>query len=432
MRRKLLQATVAGILLTTVGSVAAAPFSSFDPRSYGMGGTGVASGTSANAGFFNPSLLAAAHAEEDFSLEFPIIGARIADPDEMIDAIDEFDSGNYIDNFDQARQAIDAANTANDVAALNAARQPMIDATNNLISGLRKLNNKAVILELEGAMMIGIPSKKVGASLYLRGWVVGGSQAVITSGDLNTLQTIADSLNTLTVADPLINDQVLTSAIDARFAGIQEVGISLAREFNIGGTDIAIGVTPKYVSVETYDYRIGDESDPTTISLDNAEIDQDQGKLDDSSFDLDIGVAKDYGNGWKTGLVIKNLIGQEFRTVRGNLFEIEPQARVGVSHHTEWTTVAFDLDLAENDPIIKDSVTGKGFDKETQYAALGAEFDAWDTVQLRVGYRHNISDSDTSVATAGFGFSPFGVHIDVAVAGNDDEIGASLQTGFRF
>lgn len=397
-----------------------------------MGGTGVASGASANAGFFNPSLLAATHSEEDFSLEFPIIGARIADPDEMLDAVDKFDSGNYIDNFDQAREAVDAAINANDSGALDAARQPMINATNNLISGLRKLNNKAVILEVEGAMMIGIPSKKVGASLYLRGWVVGGSQAVITPGDLNTLQTIADSLDTLAVTDPQINDQVLTSAIDARFAGIQEVGISLAREFNIGGTDVAIGITPKYVKVETYDYRIGDESDPTTTSLDDVDIDLDQGKLDDSSFDFDIGVAKDYGNGWKTGLVIKNLVGQEFRTVRGNQFEIKSQARVGVSRQTEWTTVAFDLDLAENDPIIIDKDTGKGFDKETQYAALGAEFDAWDTVQLRVGYRHNMSDSDTSIVTAGFGLSPFGVHIDVAAAGSDDEVGASLQLGFRF
>jgi len=432
MSQRILQATVCGILFAAAGSTAAAPFSSFEPRSFGMGGTGVASGTSANAGFFNPSLLAAAHEEEDFSLEFPIIGARIADPDELIDAVDDFDNGNYIDSFDTAREAIDAANTANNAAALEAARQPMIDATNNLITGLRTLNNKALIAELEAGLMIGIPSKKYGASLYLRGWVVGGTQAAISSDDLGFLEGVSNSLDTLSVTSDLIGDPDLRSAIDARFAGISEVGLSLAREFNIGGHDIAIGITPKYVSVETYDFRFGDESDPTTTSLDDADIDLDTGKLEDSGVDLDIGIAKDFGNGWKAGFVAKNLIGQEFKTVRDNLFELKPQYRAGVSHQTEWTTVAFDLDLIENDPIIKDRVTGLGFDKETQYAAVGAEFDAWDTVQLRVGYRHNMSDSDTSIATAGLGLSPFGVHIDVAGAASADEVALSMQLGFRF
>ncbi len=432
LSRKILQATICGILCAAAGSVAAAPFSSFEPRSFGMGGTGVASGTSANAGFFNPSLLATAHEDEDFSLEFPIFGVRISDPDEFIDAVDEFDSGNYIDAYDQAVTAINAANTANDAAALNAARQPMIDATNNLISGLGKLNNKALIAELEAGLMIGIPSKKVGASLYLRGWVVGGTQAAISSTDLANLQAVSDTLATLAVTDPLTSDPTLESAIDARFAGIQEVGLSLAREVNIGGHAVAIGITPKYVKAETYDFRFGDETDPTTTSLDEADIDLDNGKLDDSGFDLDIGIAMDYGNGWKTGLVIKNLIGQEFKTIRGNLFEIKPQVRAGVSHQQEWYTVAFDLDLIENDPIIKDSITGKGFDKETQYAGLGVEFDAWDMIQVRAGYRLNMSDSDTSIVTAGLGLSPFGVHVDVAVAGNADEVGVSFQTGFRF
>ncbi len=432
MSKKILQAMVCGILFVAAGSAVAAPFSSFEPRSYGMGGTGVASGTSANAGFFNPSLLAAAHKEEDFSLAFPIIGVRAADPDDFIDAIDDFDSSNYIDQFDTARQAIDAAITASDVAALNNARQPMVEATNNLIAGLGALNNKALIAELEAGLVVGIPSKKMGASLYVRGWVVGGTQAVIASADLAALQTIADSLATLTVADSLTGDPLLTSAIDVRFAGISEVGLSLAREFNIAGHDIAIGITPKYVSIETYDFRIGDESDPTTVSLDDAEIDLDSGQLDDSGVDLDIGIAKDFGNGWKAGLVVKNLIGQAFKTVRGNIFELKPQARMGVSHQTEWTTIAFDLDLIENDPIIKDKDTGLGFDNKTQYAAIGVEFDMWDVVQLRAGYRHNMSDSDTSIATLGVGLSPFGVHIDVAAAGNTDEIGVSFQTGFRF
>jgi len=432
MSKRILQATVCGILFATAGSVAAAPFSSFEPRSFGMGGTGVASGTSANAGFFNPSLLAAAHEKEDFSLEFPIMGGRIADSDDLIDTIDDFDASNYIDAFDTVRETINAAITASDATALNAARQSMIDATNDLIAGFEKFNNKALIAEFEAGLMIGIPSQKLGASLYLRGWVVGGTKTVISPADLSTLQAISDSLADLDTFDPLIDDPLFESVLDVRFAGISEVGLSLAREFSIAGHDVAIGITPKYITIKTYDFRIGDESDPTTVSLDEAEIDLGNGQVDDSAVDFDIGIAKDFGNGWKVGLVAKNVIGQAFETARGNLFELKPQYRAGVSHQTEWTTVAFDLDLVENDPIIKDKDSGLGFDKETQYAAIGAEFDVWDTVQLRAGYRHNMSDSDTSVVTAGFGLSPFGVHLDVAGAINDDEKAVSAQLGFRF
>ena len=52
--------------------------------------------------------------------------------------------------------------------------------------------------------------------------------------------------------------------------------------------------------------------------------------------------------------------------------------------------------------------------------------------QLRAGYRANLSNSDRSVTSAGIGFSPFGVHVDLAVAGNDNEVGIAAQVGFRF
>ena len=58
-------------LMCNMQNAHAAAFGTFDPRSMAMGGAGVASGTSANANFFNPALLAAARTDEDFSLEFP-------------------------------------------------------------------------------------------------------------------------------------------------------------------------------------------------------------------------------------------------------------------------------------------------------------------------------------------------------------------------
>jgi len=87
-------------------------------------------------------------------------------------------------------------------------------------------------------------------------------------------------------------------------------------------------------------------------------------------------------------------------------------------------TLAADMDLIENDPA--------GFESKSQYLGLGAELDLFDWVQLRAGYRHNLSDSDSSIPTLGFGFSPFGVHADLALAGNSTDLAVSMQLGFRF
>jgi len=422
MSQRILQATVCGILFAAAaGSASAVPFNSFDPRSFGMGGTGVASGTSANAGYMNPALLAAAHEDEDFALEFPVVGGRFMDRDDLMDEIDTYQDTNLESNLTTAIDTF-SADLANDTKAAAVATEA--DA---LWTQLNKLSNKAIQMEVSGGLVIGIPSKKFGAALTVNGWVVGGGLLNVTSADNALVNGIVDAGNTSSAAlaaNRAINDQVvnsnevvdkLTSNMSVRGAVIQEVSIALAREFNIGGHEVALGVTPKHLKVTTFDYRVG---------VNTADFDSDQGEKEYSDFNFDIGIAKDFDNGWKSGFVVKNAIAQDYQTVLGNIIKIEPQARLGIAHRTEWTTVAVDVDLNESEAT--------GFDSKTQYAGVGAEFDAWDMVQLRVGYRHNMSDSDTSIVTAGLGLSPFGVHVDAALAGNADEVGASLQFGFRF
>ncbi len=92
-------------------------------------------------------------------------------------------------------------------------------------------------------------------------------------------------------------------------------------------------------------------------------LDTDQGKKEYSDFNFDIGVAKTYDSGWKTGVVVKNLLAEDYLTALGNTIKIEPQARIGIAHSNEWTTVALDVDLNESESA--------GFDSNTQYAALG-------------------------------------------------------------
>ena len=124
---------------------------------------------------------------------------------------------------------------------------------------------------------------------------------------------------------------------------------------------------------------------------------------------------------------MKNARKKEYKTIRGNTILLEPAARTGISHHTNWTTIALDLDLTENQ---RTGLTGE----KTQYAALGIEFDL-SLVQLRVGARHNLSAEDgrdANLYSAGVGLYLVGVHADLAVARSEDEAAAALQVGFQF
>ena len=444
MRKTLLLRAIAPTLVLFSTQAAAVPFQSIDPRSLGMGGVGVASGNAANAGFMNPALLSTAREDEDFSLELPILGARFSDPDSLMDEIDTYQDSNLEGNLTTAIDNFNAAVTAANVPNAITEAANVATATRAVQAQLNKIDNKPIQGEVFGGMVIGIPSKKVGASLTLNAYAVAGGVFDYTTGAgsddamLQGIITAADAVATSLDPTDLSGDSFvtaqdagtdvvsnLTSNLGVRGAVISEVGLSLSREVNIGGHDVAVGITPKAVKVKTFHYVLG---------ANTADIDSDKGTKEYSDFNIDVGIAKDYGNNWKTGLVVKNLIGKEYDTapfitpgltaVPSAKIKVDPQVRLGVAHSNEWLTVAADLDLTENEPV--------GFESKTQYLGLGVEADLFDWVQFRAGYRHNMSDSDTSIPTIGFGFSPFGVHMDLALAGNSDEAAVSFQLGFRF
>jgi len=234
----------------------------------------------------------------------------------------------------------------------------------------------------------------------------------------------------------IAEDPDLTSNVQIIAVGITEIGITLSREFSIAGEDIAIGITPKFQTIKTFNYVASVEEE------DIKEEDIKETEQDFSDFNLDIGIAYQFGSSkqWQAGLVAKNLFSKEYETesneygptgnkeISKETISLDTQFRGGISHSTDWTVVAFDLDLMENDPV--------AFEAPTQYASIGAELDLFDTLQFRAGYRTNLSVSDSAIASIGLGFSPFGVHIDLAAMANpsdpEKEAGAALELGFYF
>lgn len=418
------------IIILTVfyqASVQAASFGNFDPRSLAMGGTGVASANSGNASYYNPALLSMGRSDDDFSLEVPIFGVRVADPDDLEDALDVYQANNY------EQQASNAVSTFT-ATPTNANALTAISALQGLKSGINTLSNKALVFEANLGAVIGIPNRYIGIAIMTNARAIGGAELNITAADNTTfdyyIEGIEYARTSGTCSDPATPCadhtafiasgaiDTLTSTVNVRGAVFQETGLSLATDFRFFGLPIAIGITPKSVTVTTFDYTLGVQS---------ATIDADQGKKEYSDSNFDIGLATYLGGGLRFGAVMKNASKKTYLTALNNVVEVKPQIRVGVAHQTNWTTLAVDMDLTKNDPT--------GLEEQTQYVAAGLEINLFDTLQLRVGKRHNrvaAVTTESDVTTFGLGFSPLGIHIDLAYAGNSKDQAVALQLGFRF
>jgi hypothetical protein len=413
MARKTAIQVMAVLAVLAAGDRAdAIPYSSFEPRSYAMGGVGVAAGAGPGAVFLNPGLLTVVPAGEDVSLEFPVMGVRVADPDELSDSIDEFNDVEPVGTFQNAVNAYLATPNAGTAATVQTAGDTLIDQ-------LRNISAKTLSAEADVGVVVGIPHDKYGVAVLADVDVLGGAVGDATAADLAAIQqTIDDAVNAQPVTDPTA---ALTSSVNVRFSRVTQIGLAVAREFDILG-GISVGVTPKLIEVRTYDFRF------TGSQIDTAEVSLSKSQQNDVGVNLDVGAAKAFGDNWKVGLAVRNLIPQNYETVLDNDFKLEPMARLGVAYRNSSLTLSSDLDLTEND--------SGGFEPKTRYAAIGAELYLFEAMQIRLGYRHNLSDIPTgfepNIMTAGLGMTPFGVDLDLAVAGNGNELGVAMKLGFRF
>lgn len=436
---------VTSTLLAGSSAALALPFNSFDPRSMAMGGAGVAVGDAGMAPFFNPALLTVTREEDDFSLDFPIIGVRAYDPSNFTTSLDNFQNGNFVDTLQTSINTYNAAQTPANLTSVS-------NNISTLSSQFATLSDKPIQGEAGAGLVVGIPSKTFGGAFYADGWAAVGG--VIRYRDDQNLQDFATATSQVAACnnDPVCiaalppsvgqyfdrttgqvifnTNNNLQSTVDIRGVGLAEVGLALSHEFGTGDAAWGLGITPKVVNVNLYEYSASVNSGSTS----NATGSDYTAKYSHVNFDL--GLAKHYANGWRAGLVVKNVIPHtyEFKNApapgatpvpTGNSIKLKPQARIGASHTTSWSTVAMDLDLTTNDPA--------GLENQSQYLALGAELNAWDWAQLRLGYRANLKDSTRNVPSVGLGLAPFGVlHLDIGVAKSANEIGASARLAFTF
>jgi len=375
----------AALLAVLSGSVDAVPFS-VEARSLGMGNVRVATADIATAPFANPGMLSFQPSREDFSL---LLGAGLFlnDNDGLVDKIDEFQ-----DAYNRGQ----AGDPAEALRALGIAQSMLGDV---------------IVPETTLAFSTGFSAKKWAFALSARADAIAAG-TVTTSNFNNPAQY------------ELVIEGILTT----------ELGLSLARNFQVFGQKIAIGLKPKYVTV---DNAFISES-ITTVDTGLGDLLDDGNTIDLGDYTtLDLGLVMGLTKHTQIGLVITDLVSNKINFINSSgipsTLSFDIQARLGIAYRTDLLTLGADVDLIANDALL----TSQNFQAlKSQFVSLGGEFNLFDFMQLRIGAQKNIADDIPEAAkenlyTAGIGFW-LGFNLDLAVVSRNDSLGGFLQTGFRF
>jgi hypothetical protein len=378
----------------------AVPFT-FEARSLGMGSVATATANLATAAWANPAMLTNQPVEDDWSLLIGI-GAFVRDDDELLDDIDDFQDA------DESREAaIDAGDPAGALQSTVEMRQ--------IIAGIE---DKAIAPEATALIAMGVAFESFAMAVSVRADAIAGG--AVTNISCSLIESGCDPGEIFSEEFNILNvDGVLAT----------EIGVSFAKDFQVWDRKLSIGVKPKIVELDVF---TSSESILTVDTDNDYAEDQDNKESLDSFETIDVGLAMDLSDSVRLGLNVRNLITDDFEVFDQTL-NFDTETRLGIAYYNKFLTVAADLDLTENEPLLPNE-TFAGL--RTQYLAIGAEFNAFDYLKFRLGVRKNVasdisSSAEDPVYTAGIGLW-FGFNIDIAAIANDHTAGAFLQTGFQF
>jgi hypothetical protein len=377
------------LLMAVAQNTQAAPFA-LEARSLAMGNVSVATADIATAAFANPAMLVYQKNDDDFALLLPTVGVLLDDSDGLL---------NKVDDFQVISDAYLASGTPSGAteAQLAAIASSMIG---NILSP-----------QVSGGIALGFAGEAYALAFSARSnvFLAGGLDGASTDFTLTGLN------------DPTRN------LLNLEGVRATELGVSIAGKFALLGTNIAIGITPKSIQVD----RIGFTESVATLSDGVGDLLDEQNINDLGSITtMDAGIVLGLGENIQLGAIARNLISGELRDGAATI-KYGTELRAGLAYRGDFFTLGADLDLTENDAVLSLFPQAK-----TRMLSLGAEFNAFNFAQLRVGMQKNIASGITEGAkkqllTAGIGFW-FGFHLDVSAAAAEDVLGVFVQTGFRF
>ncbi|GGC61248.1 conjugal transfer protein TraF [Marinobacter halophilus] len=419
-----------GLSVATTSAMAS-PQAFMSARSFAMGGTGVAVAHPSAAPLANPAMMAAPQHDwaDDFGLMLPSVNARFADEEEVVDQIDDIQD--VIDQFDGQIDSFNAGSSSADVENFqNTAR--------DLSGRLEAFSDDTMRVNLGLGLGFAVPSSRLAVGVFTNGNLTATVRGELDDSDKALLDNIANA-QTAGDIETILNDNNRDIEFDSRgrilASAVIEAGVSFATTFQLNNGDaLQVGVSPKYIELRTFQYT------ETVSGFEDDDFDGDEYQTDKSGFNLDIGAAYAFGQNreWNAGVVVKNLIPMELDSAQSRpdieekfTLELNPLVTAGIAHKSDYHVVTAELDLTKKEAF--------GYEDDTQWLAVGAEFDAWRYAQLRVGVRHNLASNDDNDGieedtqfTAGLGLNILGARLDLGALFSSADVGAAIELGTSF
>jgi opacity protein-like surface antigen len=365
--------------------------------------------------FSNPALLAKAKPDDNVTVVLPSIGAQISDKDNLRDKIDDIS-----DDVDNYRDTLDNLNLADLFIPGSPGYRQVSSAAGSLADQLESLKGKTASGKAAGGIAVSIPNDTLSVAFVAKANARARVSSYIDQGDIDQLRAIEAVPATALTVDP----DNLKSTGFGRAAIVSDYGVAVARQFDIGGVPVSVGITPKLQKTWLYNYTV------SIYNYNSSDLKNSRYRNDDTGFNVDAGLAADFGENWTVGLSGQNLMSRDIDTkeVGGvrDTYQISPLVTAGVAWHNDLLTLTADGDLTET----------KGFKSEenSQYVGVGAEIQPLNWLAVRAGYRADVKSNDSNVFTAGVGFAPFNrVHLDLmGLYGEDETWGAGAQLSVTF
>ncbi|HGG8988337.1 MULTISPECIES: conjugal transfer protein TraF [Enterobacter] len=386
-----------------------------EARSDAMGGTGVAAGSYGSAVLINPALLAKAKPDDDVTVILPSIGAQISDKDNLRDKIDDIS-----DDVSKYRSTLDNINLFDLLNPASPASRNVSAAAGDLANQLDSLKGKTASGKAGAGIAVSIPNDVLSVAFVAKANARARVSSYIDQGDIEKLRLVED----VPAAALRINPNDLKSKGFGRAAIVSDYGVAVARQFDISGVPVSVGITPKLQKTWLYNYTV------SIYNFDSGDINSSRYRNDDTGFNVDAGLAADFGDNWTVGLTGQNLFSRDIDTKKvdgvRDTYQISPVVTAGAAWHNDLVTLTADGDLTET----------KGFKSEdtSQYVGVGAEVTPLSWLAVRAGYRADVKGNDSNVFTGGVGFAPFStVHVDLmGLYGEDETWGAGAQLSMTF
>lgn len=415
MKKKIQYSAATAVVALLMANQTGAANTWSEARSDAMGGTGVASASYGSGVLINPALLAKAKPDDDITVIFPTIGAQISDKDNLRDRIDDLS-----DDINRYRNALKNIPLRDLFIPGSPGYRQVSSAAGSLADQLESLKGKTANAKGGGGIAISIPNDVLTVAFVAKASARARVSSSIAQSDIDQLRRVEAVPASILGVDP----QSFQSKGYGRAAIVSDYGVAVARQFELGGVPVSLGVTPKLQKTWLYNYTT------SVYQFNSDDINSSRYRNEDTGFNVDAGLAADLTDSWTVGLSGQNLFSRDIdtRVIDGvrDTYQISPLVTAGLAWHNDLLTLSADGDLTQT----------KGFKSEdnAQYVGVGAEVRPLNWLAVRAGYRADIKGHDSNVFTAGVGFAPFNrVHVDLmGLYGQDETWGAGAQLTMRF